>query len=437
MFLKTQAGMLALVLSAATGCGACSAEVPAADAGFDAGVDLGRDAGADAGRRDAGTDAGRDAGSDTDAAGDPLWTALPEHETGCVIEYARNPQAVYTPTWIACPDGMPAGCERLDMPMGVVIDADVLGPEMRMFVGVPEAMTGGDVVVLASHDAALLAVRSPEAWASALCQTGFEATGDRRAVFTTWTTTDDRHYDERHYVIDEAANEWTAPSVRINRLLATSAQQLEISASTYVAVLSASMKLEVYEDGRSNTLRGLGTPQTTFLVGRDVFWEDWTGGYVVRIYHGTVDGPGTVFFATPDGSDLKGFATDGIDMAWTQAYGVLPGGVTFERYELWTAPYTTDPTLLAPRRVAIEVYQGVGAVGSGWYARGSDASGAVEFVRLADGARKLLPALGEGFAYNQRPTLGNGQVSIRARRRAVGRFETTLVLMPIDAIPDV
>lgn len=175
----------------------------------------------------------------------------------------------------------------------------------------------------------------------------------------------------------------------------------------------------------------------TFLVGRDVFWEDWTGGYVVRIYHGTVDGPGTVFFATPDGSDLKGFATDGVDMAWTQAYGVLPGGVTFERYELWTAPYTTDSTLLAPRRVAAQAYDGAGAVGDGWYASGTTVSGPREFVRLADGARKLLPAPGDDFAYDQIPVLGNGQLAIRARRRTPGRFETTLFVMPLDALPDV
>ena len=168
-----------------------------------------------------------------------------------------------------------------------------------------------------------------------------------------------------------------------------------------------------------------------------MFWEDWTGGYVVRTYHGTVDGPNTVFFATPDGSDLKGFATDGVDMAWTQAYGVLPGGATFERYELWTAPYTTNAALPAPRRVAIEVYQGQGVVRSGWYASGRTDSGARDFVRLADGARRRLPALGDGFASDRRPVLGNGQLAIVASRRAVGRFETTLFVVPIDAIPDI
>jgi len=132
----------------------------------------------------------------------------------------------------------------------------------------------------------------------------------------------------------------------------------------------------------------------------------------------------------------------GLERASLRSFTEVAGGETAEdrrreRYELWTAPYTTDSALLAPRRVAVVAHEGVGAVGDGWYARGSDASAAVEFVRLADGVRKLLPALGESFAYDQIPTIGNGQVSISARRRAVGRFETTLVLVPIDAIPDV
>jgi len=321
------------------------------------------------------------------------------------------------------------------MPEGALARTEQTSAGLRFVVVLPPETDGGRLVAIASREIALLALRS--AGPGAVCRTGFEAAGGGRTVFNTWTQTDDRHYDDRQYVVEEASHTWGPPVTRVNRFDSDVAQQFEISESTYVAVLSPSSKLEVYEDGRSNTLRGLGTPQPTFLVGRDVFWEDWTGGYVVRIYHGTVDGPGTVFFATPDGSDLKGFATDGIDMAWTQAYGVLPGGVTFERYELWTAPYTTDSALLAPRRVAVVAHEGVGAVGDGWYARGSDASAAVEFVRLADGTHKLLPALGEGFAYDQIPTIGNGQVSISARRRAVGRFETTLVLVPIDAIPDV
>jgi len=427
MLLRPYAGLLVSVLAA--GCGACASAPALPDAGKDAGHDAGRDARADGGVQDAGRDATADAGPG------PEWTALPEHETGCVIEYARNPQAVYAPSWVSCPADMPAGCEQLEMPYGAFTRVQMTDDGLRFIVVLPPESAGGRLIALATRDVAVMAVRSPGPGAS--CTTGFEAASESRAVFTTWTETDARHYDERHYVVSQRTNTWGPPVARVNRLKATAARQLEISSSTYIAVLSASLSVEVYEAGGSNALRGLGIPQATFLVGRDVLWEDWTDGYVVRVYHGAVDRPGAVFFASPDGSDLKGFATDGIDMAWTQAYGPRPDGVTFDRYELWTAAYVTEAALIAPRRVAIEPYEGVGAVGSGWYMSGATVSGPQQFVRLADGARKRIPAPGDGFEYDQRPVLGNGYVAMPASRRAPARFESTLFVVPIDAIPDV
>jgi len=322
------------------------------------------------------------------------------------------------------------------MPEGALADVQWDGSELRVFVVLPAGVSNR-IDVLATHDRTQVALRSTNPLVpDDLCQGGDDAVGGGRAVFSTRDLTDDGHFDERHYVVDPAANIWSTPSFKANRVLTGGAQQFEISASTYVAVLSPSSKLEVYEDGRSNTLRGLGIPQSTFLVGRDVFWEDWTGGYVVRIYHGTVDGPGTVFFATPDGSDLKSFATDGVDMAWTQGYGVLPGGVTFERYELWTAPYTTDAAALRPRKVLdLESEPTLAVIGEGWYAfSGGDPS---ELIRLSDGHRKRLACLADAWDAEVPAFVAGGVLGVPGRRRAVGRFETTLFVVPIDAIPDI
>jgi len=320
------------------------------------------------------------------------------------------------------------------MPEGALARTEQTSAGLRFVVVLPPETDGGRLVAIASREIALLALRS--AGPGAVCRTGFEAAGGGRTVFNTWTQTDDRHYDDRQYVVEEASHTWGPPVTRVNRFDSDVAQQFEISESTYIGVLSPSMKLEVYEDGRSNTLRGLGTPQTTFLVGRDVFWEDWTGGYVVRIYHGTVDGPGTVFFATPDGSDLKSFATDGVDMAWTQGYGVLPGGVTFERYELWTAPYTTDAAALRPRKVLdLESEPTLAVIGEGWYAfSGGDPS---ELIRLSDGHRKRLARPADAWDAEVPAFVAGGVLGVPGRRRAVGRFETTLFVVPIDAIPDI
>ena len=432
MLLKVHAGLLVSVLAA--GCGPCGTSAPAApDAGIDASRDAGRDLGPHGGIRDAMRDAIADASIDADAGADPQWTALPEHETGCVIEYARSPQAVYAPSWVPCPDGMPAGCERLDMPSGVFIGASVNDTPMRMIVGVPATTPAGRVIVVASHDRALLAIRAPGPVA---CYTGFEAAGGGRAVFTTWTDTDDRHYDERHYVVDEVANEWAPPVTRVNRLKASVAQELEMSTAAYVAVVADASKIEMYQDGRSNVLRGLGIPQSTFLVGADVFWEDWGSGYVVRVYHGTIDGPGAVFLEMTDGSDLKSFATDGVHMAWTQGYGDRPDGVTFDRYELWTAPYATDSASLTPRKVLdLEREPTLAAIGDGWYAfSGGDPT---ELVRLSDGHRKRLPRPADEWDTQVPSFVAGGLLGVSGRRRAPGRFETTLFVVPLDAIPDV
>lgn len=430
VFLTRYAGLVVCALAA--GCGACGTTAPS-DAGQDAGFDAGFDAGRDGGARDAGRDAIVDAGFDADAGPDPEWTPLPEHETGCVIEYARNPQAVYTPSWVSCPAGMPAGCERLDMPQGVFLRANFRGPEIRIFVGLPGTTVDGRIVVLAGHDRALLATR---ALGPVSCTTGFENVGDGRAVFTTWTNTDASHYDERHYIVEETTNVWGPPVTRVNRPSASAAEQFEISSLTYLAVLADASKIEVYEDARASVLRGLGIPQATFLIGRDVFWEDWTSGSLVSVYHGTVDSPGAVFFATPDGSDLKGFATDGIDMVWNQSYGPTPTGTTYERTELWTAPYTNDRLALAPRLVTVLPRQPlVTVVGDGWYGFGT--AGGTDLFRLNDGHHKHLAPLIDGWETQFTQCIAAGIVAFTTRRRAIGRFESTLFLIPIDAILDV
>jgi hypothetical protein len=427
-------GALALAGLATIGCGACSTSVTLPrDAGVDAGRDAGGDAGRDAGRDGASGDAGRD-GANGDAGRDPLWTTVPGNADGCVIEYARDSTAVYTPQWTACPAGAAPGCERLDAP-GIPVREGFVEGELRVFVGFSDTIT--QTTILASHDAAVQAIRSPVAIA---CTTGFANVGGGRAVFSTWADTDAQHYDERQYVIAEDATDWPLPFARVNRLKASVADLFLISATTYAARTEPNAQyMELYEGTRSNVLRGAtlgGSPEVVALVGRDLFWEAWGAGYVARIFHGTVDGA-SLFYETPDGSDLKGFGTDGVDMAWTQGYGPHPDGVTFDRYELWTSPYTTDPALLALRLVSAVAFEGIGAVGDGWYALGSDGSRPYELMRLSDGARKELPAPGDGFAYDRIPAIGGGLIAAEASRLSSPGFERTLFVTPIAALPDV
>ncbi len=427
--LRGQLGMLALVSLAAVGCGACRATTPQPrDAGFDGGQDAGSDSGQDAQIDDAALDS-----AVGDAGPDPLWTAVPGSADACVIEYARDPTAAYTPQWVACPAGAAPGCERLAGQGGPIGERFVDG-ELRVFV-----LTGSAtqyVNVLTSHDAALQALRGPPP--SDPCHLGFAGVGGGRAVFSTSTATDANHYDERQYVLAENASVWPPPAVVANRVNANLADIFLVSATTYGARIEPAAEIEVYEGTRSSVLRGVGiggSPEVMFLLGRDFFWEAWGAGYVARIFQGTVDGA-SLFYETPDGSDLKGFGTDGIDMAWTQGYGPHPDGVTFDRYELWTAPYTTDPAALAPRLVGPIAYEGMGVVGNGWYVHGTVGSDALTLVRLSDGARKQLPPSGDGFIGDRRPIIGGGHIAAEASRRSPTGFERTLLVTPIDTLPD-
>ena len=102
--LRLDAAMFGVAFAAASG--ACGTVVmQPVDAGVDASYDAGVDAAYDAGVV---RDASRDLAADTsvatlDAGRDPFWTPIPGSADGCVIEYARDPTAVYSPEWTTCP----------------------------------------------------------------------------------------------------------------------------------------------------------------------------------------------------------------------------------------------------------------------------------------------------------------------------------------------
>lgn len=124
-------------------------------------------------------------------------------------------------------------------------------------------------------------------------------------------------------------------------------------------------------------------------------------------------------------------------MAWTQGYGPHPDGVTSDHYERWTAPYTTDPALLAPRLVGAVAFEGMGVVGDGRYVDGSDGLGPRELIRLSDGARKAQPLPGDRCTYDRIPVIGGGLIAGEASRRSPTGFERTLFVTPIDTLPNV
>jgi hypothetical protein len=101
---------------------------------------------------------------------------------------------------------------------------------------------------------------------------------------------------------------------------------------------------------------------------------------------------GTRDFLRWPGDGTRGAAdlgTDGVDMAWTYGEGKADRGRSYPRRSIMTAPFTSDPTALKPRRLRSAPHSGVGnwpwLVGCGYAAH----QGA---VRLRDGVSWLVPS---------------------------------------------
>ncbi len=97
--------------------------------------------------------------------------------------------------------------------------------------------------------------------------------------------------------------------------------------------------------------------------------------------------------------------TDGKDIVWSHGEGKGPSDTLYAKMSVITAPFTTDPAVLSPRRLRTDLSLGIGtkelqfAVGCGYAGRqlvGSDA----EIVRLSDGAGWRL-AGSASWSWNQ------------------------------------
>ncbi len=90
------------------------------------------------------------------------------------------------------------------------------------------------------------------------------------------------------------------------------------------------------------------------------------------------------------------FGTGGLDMVWTYGEGKAPSAWKYPVRSVMTAPYTTDPEAVLPRRLRSGLHIGVGGfewkVGCG-YAAGEGGSNDVLVVRLSDGTSWQLPSI--------------------------------------------
>ena len=94
--------------------------------------------------------------------------------------------------------------------------------------------------------------------------------------------------------------------------------------------------------------------------------------------------------ATEGSGDL---GTDGTDMVWLYGSGAQPSAGLYPTVSIMTAPYTTNPAVITPRRLRSEIANGFGVspflVGCGYAVRNTEQGERI--VRISDGVSWMLP----------------------------------------------
>ncbi|MCA9614800.1 MAG: hypothetical protein KC586_18715 [Myxococcales bacterium] len=420
----------------------CSGSNGPKDSGIDATVDSGIDAPLDA-TLDAGRDAGRDGGRDAGPL-DPDWVGLPGILDGCQIERAVAPETLARLEWTSCGEG----CQRLvpdaRWAWGAVADAGghSEGRTMLLLAGRERREPDGPTVLLlfdVDSSTPLVAMRHQETEDRVVCAVNVMAFGQGHVAFPVIMVDFERGYEETwvfHGSVDEP-EELVEPVLRIGNDelpgLGNLLQRSFASATTAAFQVQPLGEMWIVEGGvlarRAN--RGSaapGSPQGPQLVGRHLMWMEWEAK--VRLAHATFDSPSEIFLDVPDADTL--FATDGADLAWLQGYGWDEVAMAYARTEVWTAPYTTEPDALVPRRVRTDypVLSRRGVVGGGrWVA--IDGESVLGLVELSTGrvSRIELPA---GMVFSDPPTWVTAtEIGIAGRYREEGRFTSTFFRIAI------
>lgn len=437
----------ALVLTTTT----CS-PAPAPDAGsVDAGVDAGV-AGRDAGRRDAGRsgDAGLDAGSDgggprDGGPDDPGWVRVPGLPPECPIERATHPERLWDLRWEPCEDGtgaVVAGCQQAGWSVrtGSITAAHREG-DQTWITTLQGGLESGRMLGIAPIEGPLLAAwREPAQTPDdeLMCRITAVAVGGGRATvtfhFTDWS--DDRRSQAHLYLapLEEIRTADVPLHIFPAAFVAGGRTVLNAWLSEEMLVIQTSPDptLYTYHDGVWSTLTGRdmveGTAQGPHLVGDHVLWETWRGVDDVRLVHAR-PGEATAVWRDISPNDLKGFGTDGVDVAWYQNYDRRED-LTYARTELWAATYRRDIEEMTARLVReVEVRSNDPAVGGGWIAQRRLDPQRVEIFSLRDGTRRtFFPP--DGYVITEPFYASEHEIMYRGRRTT--RFDPTLLPPDIE-----
>ncbi|MCB9604828.1 MAG: hypothetical protein H6720_31290 [Sandaracinus sp.] len=426
MFLRPVVRVVVLVAFAA-----CGPTTPR-DGGTDTGIDAGVDA-ADAGT-DAGLDAERDGGVDAGPS-DPRWVAVPGVVEGCSIDRATNPASLARATWESCGEG----CQRLVPDSAwtwrVAPNSGGRSEDQRTFVMLARergVVDGPAATILfdAEAEAPLFAMRYDDEGEDLVCQILSVAFGEGHVAFPLVMTDFGRSHEETwvfHGAVDRPG-ELEAPVLRLadDELpgFGNVLQRSYVSATTAAFQVQPLGEMWLVEGGVLRRRAEAGSeapnsPQGPALVGRHLMWLDF--GAKAKLAHATFDTPSEIFLDVPDADVV--FATDGVDLAWVQGYGWNDATGTYERLELWTAPYVTAPEALVPRRV-LDDYAALdtrGVVGARrWVAVIGNSE--LEVVDLRDGTRTTMVLSSEHVMAAPPSWITESEVGVAGRYREGGRW---------------
>ncbi len=389
-----------------SGCGCADGEPTHHDAGRDTGASRSE---ADTNPRadhDAGPtgqpDAGQQAGGDEDDAV-VEWQPLPGLPEGCIIEQATNPDTLLAIEWVPCRDGS-TGCRELAPdPRFQRVTLDIgYRDETRECFALVQALRSDalqrPIKVIACTDAGVVgAWRTPPPSMPGVCQLWPLGVGAGAFAFATNAIVADSVPQDRLFHASLLGTDGVGPGITLfegARARSASPERIAVSATTAAAEIHPGGYVVVLEGDTVEPLEPparevAGTAQNLHVVGRHVLWEAW--GSRIRLLHGA-QGESTAVYHARDSGDVRGFATDGRDLAWVEGYDrpcTYGCPEPYGRVELWTAHYERDPSDLAPRRVReLSARIAKARVGGGFYGHTDYTDWhRVVLYRLSDGRR--------------------------------------------------
>lgn len=313
----------------------------------------------------------------TDAEGRPEeqlveWEPLPDLPDFCGVERAPHPEQVFRFEWEACSRENP-GCEMMVEPPGVPVKGVAK-------TGFHDGERGYFAVRLGDPALTVAFVRSDGRTVGAFRHGPFTVYGPRCTIEPVTVdrggsgfglvTFEDDPMEREHRIYRGPRDDLGGIEEPIAVLgPATFSRQssfshLSFSEEATAFLCDAEFVARIDEEGTwfFPPIEPQGGPLGhVSIVGRDLFWKDYTPPY--RLAHGSPAGDTELFRSAPRSEDLWGFRTDGEVMTWTEEHGGLP-----QPNKLWTAPYTTDPSALAAREVGAVDHRTDGVIGGGLWA---------------------------------------------------------------------